>query len=324
MKDLPRARRPAAVTIGNFVGAHLGHIAIFRRLIARARDVGALPTIVTFEPHPQKVLRGEAPCSLVTPEQNLRLISKAGIERVVVLRFTPALSRLEPEAFIEAILVKELKTKAIVVGSDFKFGHFARGDVSMLRSFGRKLGFAVDGLPLARLEGRRLSSTEIRHALTEGDLAWATKALGRPYSLVGRIVRGKGRGSKLLGFPTANLKVQPGICLPKLGIYAGFVALGRLRFPAAISVGTNPAFGSNPVTVEAFVLDYRGKLIGKEVEFELIQRLRDERWFPTPRALAEAMAADVKETRRVLSPAKTRVQVDASSRRYRKRRQGGF
>lgn len=298
---LPRTPRPAAVTIGNFVGVHLGHLSIFRRLIARARQVRAAVTVVTFDPHPQKVLRGEAPCALVTPERNLGLLAGAGVERVVVLRFDRTLSKMEPEDFIQEVLVKGLHTRAVVVGSDFTFGHFARGDVSMLRSFGRRFGFSVEGVRLARLGGRRLSSTEIRHALAEGDLTWATKALGRPYRIPGKVVKGKGRGAKLLGFPTANLRVPREICLPGLGIYAGFAIVGRRRLPATISVGTNPTFGTNPVSVEAFVHDFRGSLMGTDIELELVGWLRDERGFPTTQALAEAISRDVEDTVRILA-----------------------
>lgn len=300
LKELPKTRPPSAVTIGNFVGVHLGHRAIIRRLLERAEEAGAVPTVVTFEPHPQKVLRGVAPCALVTRGTNEKLLAEAGIEREIVLRFNRGLSLLEPEEFIERVLVKELNARAVVVGSDFTFGHFARGDVTMLRSFGRRFGFIVEGMRLARLEGRRLSSTEIRHALAEGDLAWAAKALGRDHGLSGRIVRGTGRGRSVLGFPTANLRVPKDICLPKLGIYAGYVRLGERRLPAAISMGTNPQFGDNPVSIEAFLIDFRGKLYGRTVEFELIRRIRDEKVFPSNQALSQAIAEDVETVGRIL------------------------
>lgn len=300
LAELPGKRPPAAIAIGNFVGVHLGHRAIIRRLVEVADETQSVPTAVTFDPHPQKVLRGTAPCALATRQTNEKLLADAGIEREVILRFNRALSLVEPEEFIERILVEELNVKAIVVGSDFTFGHFARGDVTMLRSFGRRHGFAVDGLRLARLSGRRLSSTEIRHALAEGDLSWATKALGRPHLLPGKIVRGRGRGEKLLGFPTANLEVAPGICLPKIGIYAGRVALGERRFAAAISVGTNPQFGRNPVSVEAFLLDFRGKLYGKKAEFELAGWIRNEKVFSSTGALSRAIEKDVEAVRRIL------------------------
>lgn len=300
LAKVPSRFGPSAITIGNFVGVHRGHKAVIRRLVARARTVRAATTLVTFQPHPQKVLRGEAPCALAEEARNMKLLAEAGIRRVVVLKFDRVLSRVEPEEFIERILVQSLKAKTIVVGSDFTFGHFARGDLSMLRMFGRRLGYSVEGVRLQRLEGRRLSSTEIRHSLTEGDLAWVTKALDRHYDIHGRIVRGKGIGRRLLNFPTANLKLDPDVCLPKLGIYAGYVRLGRKHLPAAISVGTNPTFGENPLTVEAHILDFDGRLVGLEADFEFVQRLRDQRAFATPDSLALAVAADVEATWRVL------------------------
>lgn len=297
--ELPGRRRPAAVTIGNFDGVHRGHLAIVRRLLARARAAGAVPTVVTFDPHPQLVLRGQAPPALVTFERKLELLAEAGIGEVVVLAFDRAFSMVEPEEFVERILVGELGAAAVVVGSNFRFGHFARGDATMLRTFGRRLGFSFEGVRLTELDGRRVSSTEIRRALAEGDLRWAAKGLGRPHRMPGRIVKGKGRG-RGLGFPTANLEPPPGMCLPRLGIYAGRLLNGGRALPSAISVGTRPTFGDGDVTIEAYVLDFEEDLYGREAEIELVARLRDELAFATPDALAEAMAADVAEIRRLL------------------------
>ena len=169
-----------------------------------------MPPVVTFDPHPQQVLRGAGPPALVTPERKVELLASTGIDRLVVLPFDRALSLVEPEDFVERILLTELRAKAVVVGANFRFGHFARGDTAMLRSMGRRLGFAFESVKLAELEGRHLSSTEVRKAIAEGDLRWAAKALGRPYAIQGFVVRGAGRGQRLLGYPTANLEPAPG------------------------------------------------------------------------------------------------------------------
>lgn len=311
LADLPKRRPDAAVTIGNFDGVHRGHRALIRRLIARAEAVAGQPTVVTFNPHPQQVLRGVGPASLVTPQRKVELLASTGVARLIVLPFDRAFSMVEPEDFVEQVLVGELKAKAVVVGANFRFGRYARGDTTMLRSMGRRMGFGFESVKLAELEGRRLSSTEVRKAIAEGDLRWAAKALGRPYSIQGFVVRGAGRGKRLLGYPTANLEPAPGLCLPARGIYAGHFVMsdgrkaggrnGGRRMPAAVSVGTNPTFGENPLSIEAFVLDYDGDLYGRTAEIELAARIRDEERFGSPEELVKAIEADVEATRRILS-----------------------
>ncbi|MEO7804265.1 MAG: bifunctional riboflavin kinase/FAD synthetase [Actinomycetota bacterium] len=301
---MPASRRgggPSAVAIGNFDGVHKGHRATIRRLHAAAQKVGASPTVLTFHPHPQQVLRGLAPKSLVTLERKFELLDQAGIEHVWVIPFSHEFSRLEPEEFIEKTLVKHLQTQAVVVGADFRFGRFARGDLTMLKSFGARLGFTVSGARIAELRGRRISSTAIRHALLEGDLEWATAALGRAYELEGRIVTGKGRG-KGLGYPTANLAVKDeSSALLKKGIYAGYVMLGEVKHPAAISVGVNPTFGTNALSIEAFLLDHDEELYGRSCRFIFVKRIRDEKKFRSPAALARAITDDVTAAREILS-----------------------
>jgi riboflavin kinase / FMN adenylyltransferase len=294
-------RAPAAVTVGNFYAVHRGHQALIRRVRARALWLGARSTVVTFEPHPQKILRGYAPPALVTPEGKLELLNMTGLDQVVILEFTPELSKVEPEEFIERILVGEINAKAIVVGSDFRFGRFARGDVTMLRSFGRKLGYAFETARMAEFGGQRISSTAIRHALEEGDVKWAGRALGRPYRLSGRVVPGSARGQQILGFPTANLEPVEGVCIPASGIYAGHALHNRQKHRAAISIGTNPTFGENPLSVEGYLLDFSGDLYGHEISFDFASRIRDHVAFEGPEALNEAIRADVREVRRTLS-----------------------
>lgn len=291
---------PTAVTVGNFYALHRGHQLLVRKVRSQARHLGALATVVTFEPHPQQILRGEAPPALITAQRKLELLQELGIDQVVIFEFTPELSKVEPEEFIERILLVELGVKAVVVGADFRFGRRARGDVPMLRSFGRRLGFIVEGARMAKVAGRRISSAAIRHALAEGDVNWAAAALGRPYRLPGRVVPGSGRGETLLGFPTANLNPPKELCVPGEGIYAGYTCLDGHRLPSAISVGTNPTFGENPLSVESFVLDFDGDLYGRSVDVEFTARIRDQMEFESPEALAQAIAGDVQQVRRVL------------------------
>ena len=289
----------AALTIGNFDGVHLGHRAILARLSVLASAAGAAPTVLTFDPHPQAVLRGHAPLALSTFDRRLALLEDAGVARVVVLAFDRELSLVEPEDFVRDVLVGRLGVRAIVVGSNFRFGHKARGDVAMLASLGEAAGFTVETVTVGELEGRRLSSTEIRRAIGECDVVWAAKALGRPHLVPGRIVRGKGRGVAL-GFPTANVEPHEGFCLPGLGIYAGHLRVEGRRLVSAISVGTNPTFGDNPVSLEAYALDFEGDLYGEEGGVEFAAWLRAEEAFPTSGALSAAIDHDVAEVRRLL------------------------
>ena len=175
--ELPPEQDPVALTIGNFDGVHLGHRAIVDRLAAQASAVGASPTVLTFDPHPQAVLRGHAPLALVTAERKLELLEEAGVARVVVLPFDRPLSLVEPESFVKDVLVGELGVRAVVVGTNFRFGHKARGDIAMLASMGETLGFSFEAVPMSELDGRRLSSTEIRNAIGACDLAWSNRAL---------------------------------------------------------------------------------------------------------------------------------------------------
>jgi len=297
--ELVGNRPDAAVTIGNFYALHKGHHSLIERVKSRAKAVGALSTVVTFEPHPQAVLHGQTPPLLVTAQKKIELLQDAGVEQTLVLAFTEDFAHLEPEEFITDILLKSLKLKALVVGADFRFGRFARGDSQMLRSFGRAFGYRFENARIVSVEGRRISSTAIRHALAEGDLAWANKALGRSYCVSGTVVRGKGRG-KNLGFPTANLAPDEHACIPAAGIFAGRLIAGKIQSPAAISIGTNPTFGDNPLTIEAFVLEGGPDLYGDRVEFEFVSRLRDHVEFPTANALKDAMAQDVAQVRKLV------------------------
>lgn len=299
LAELPKRRRPAVVTVGNFDGVHRGHLATFRRMSHHAERTRALRTVLTFDPHPQEVLHGEAPPKLVTLERKLELLAEAGVDQTVILEFDRSFSQMEPEEFIGRVLVEGLRARMIVAGANWRFGRLARGDATMLRHLGRRFSYTFEPVRMIELEGRRVSSTQIRHAVAEGDVAWANKALGRLFALPGTVVKGAGRG-KALGFPTANLRVVEGMCLPAKGIYAGRLVVKTLKLPAAISVGTNPTFGKNPLSIEAFALDFEGELNALEVELEFAQRLRDEQAFPDANALVKAVERDVASVRRIL------------------------
>jgi len=295
------ARRPTALTIGNFDGVHRGHQHLIRELIARARALDLLPAAVTLYPDPARVLRPNEPLPYLTSlEERLELMRAAGLELVVPLTFTSELAELSPEAFV-SLLRQELDMRLLLMGPDNTFGRNRAASPESMAAIGRELGFAVELLqqPLAE-EQAPLSATAIRRALAEGDLDTVTRQLGRPYSLRGPVVRGEARGRDL-GFPTANVGVTPDRALPALGIYATWAYLGEARYASATSVGTNPTFGAARPTVETFILDFDGDIYDRMLRIEFVARLRPEQRFDSIEALKEAIAADVTRAREVLA-----------------------
>jgi riboflavin kinase / FMN adenylyltransferase len=273
-----------AIAIGTFDGVHLGH----RRVLDQVLATGLEPMAVTFHPHPRAVVLGHQIELISSLERRLELIREAGIDEVVVVDFTPELSLLEPEAFLERY-VEPLHVSCVVAGDDFRFGRHRRGDLALVES----LGYEVRRAPV--VEG--VSSSAIRGLLRDGDVRAAAALLGRPVEVEGVVVSGDARGGTL-GYPTANLAVGPELAVPAYGIYAG-AALGTR---AAVSIGTNPHYGGNERRVEAFLLNFAGDLYGKRLVVELWERLRDEAVFETEQALVDQIARDVEATRRAERP----------------------
>lgn len=290
------------VTIGTFDAVHRGHQALFRRVVEEARRLQATPTVITFDRHPIEVLAPEkAPCRITTLDQRLALFEDLGIERALVLPFTRDLASLEPEAFVEEVLVAGLGVRKILVGRDFRFGHERRGDVELLGDLGRREGFEVEACELVEGKDGPVSSTVVRRLVSEGSVGSAAELLGRPFRLAGSVVHGAGRGGAELGFPTANLEIHPLACLPGLGVYAGWWLWDGRRIPGAVNVGIRPTFTPDPEpVVEIHLLDFSGDLYGATGEIEFHSRLRDELRFSSAEELVEQMREDVAETRRRL------------------------
>ena len=276
--------KPRAVALGTFDGVHVGH----RRVLDAARAAGPTPTAVTFDPHPRVAL-GYGVELLVPLERRLELLGEAGIEETLVVDFDLELAQLSPEAFAERVL-RPIGSEVVVAGSNFRFGQGRAGDLEQLRG----LGFDARAVPL--VEG--VSSTRIRDLLRGGEVERAAAMLGRPAEVAGTVVAGDARGGTL-GFPTANLRSEPGLLVPGYGIYAG-AADGH---HAAISIGTNPHYGGGERRIEAFLLDFAGDLYGKRLTLELWQRLRDERAFESEEELIAQIARDVEATRAAARPA---------------------
>lgn len=301
LASLPLEAEATAVTIGFFDGVHRGHRSVFQRTIEVAASAGATPVAVTFDRHPREVVGGEPPPLLTTLERRAELIAATGIEHIVVLEFSEELSRWPADRFVERVLVEGLRARRAVVGTNFRFGHGATGDVALLRRAGAMHGFGVDDVPLLAVGGRTVSSSAIRADIADGRLGWPTEALGRRYEVSGTVAAGAGRGTGL-GYPTANLEVPPRILLPAEGVYAGTATVdGGTTHVAAINVGTNPTFGGEPLHAEAFLIDYTGgDLRGRRITLEFWTRLRDEERFDSAEALVEQIAADVARARELV------------------------
>lgn len=300
--SLPVGAERTVVTVGFFDGVHLGHRAVLERTVAAARERGAPAVAVTFDRHPREVLTpGQEPRLLTTVERKARLIEEVGIDLLLVLEFTEDFSRWPPERFIQEVLVGGLHAEHCAMGANFTFGHRAAGTVDLLTRAGEREGFTVERVDLWELDGRVVSSSSIREALARGDLRWPHRALGRRFMLDGTVVPGAGRGHDL-GFPTANLRTWPRLLLPGQGIYAGRAIVDGRGHVAAIDVGTNPTFGTEPLHVESYLLDFDGDLVGREMAVEFWAYLRPEERFGNTEELVAAMERDVRRTRELVSP----------------------
>ena len=301
--NLPLDDRPCVVTVGFFDGVHRGHRAVLERTVGAARERGVRSVAVTFDRHPREVLTpGNEPRLLTTVERKASLIGASGIDVLVVLAFTRAFSEVSAADFVNDILVGGLHAVHAVMGANFTFGHRAAGTIENLPELGAPRGLTAEGVGLLELGGRAVSSSSIREAIAAGDLAWPLEALGRRFVLDGEVVTGHGRGRDL-GFPTANLRTWPRLLLPGQGIYAGTSEHPDGLHVAAIDVGTNPTFGTEPLHAEAFLLDFEGPdLVGEPMAIEFWERLRDEVRYDSVDELVAAIADDVRRTRAIVRP----------------------
>lgn len=302
LEALPLDAAASVVTIGFFDGVHLGHQEVLRRTVRAARERGVPSVAITFDRHPREILTpGREPRLLTTVERKAALIAQQGMDSLLVLAFTQAFSEWPASSFVDRVLVQGLRAVHVVVGGNFTFGHRAQGTFDTLVELGPERGFTAERVDLLELGGRPVSSSSIRQALAEGDLSWPFQASGRRFILDGTVVSGAGRGVDL-GFPTANLETWPRLLLPGGGIYAGRATVGGAEHRAAIDVGTNPTFGSEPLHVESYLLDFRGDLVGGEMSVEFWERLRDEVRFASAEELVTAIAEDVRRTRELVPP----------------------
>ncbi len=294
--------RETALTIGTFDGVHLGHQRLLRHLNAMAASQGLQSMVLTFRNHPRLVLNPGAELDYITSlEDRIATLQGQGIGQVVCIDFTRELSLLEASEFV-SLLSRYLRMKGMVVGPGFALGHHREGDIPTLRRLGAELGFWVEPVEPVLSDKMVIRSSVIRGLIAGGDVGGAGRMLGRWYSLTGRVVEGDHRGH-LLGFPTANLSLEPGLVTPEDGIYATWATVDGCRHEAATSIGVRPTFGQSRRTVEAFIMDFEGDIYGKPLALEFAARLREERAFPNSESLIEQMKLDVEQARAVLARA---------------------
>lgn len=296
---------PSVVTIGFFDGVHRGHQTIIRRAVRMAEDEGLRSVAVTFDRHPMEVVRpGSQPRYLQSRERKIASLVDQGLDLVLVLAFDLARSEQPAEEFIDTVLAGPLQATTVIVGTNFRFGHRAAGDVMMLADRGEALGFRTEAVTLLHHGETPISSTEVRDHLSRGDVAWVAEALGRPFVVEGAVVKGEGRG-RTIGIPTANVEVDAErMQVPASGVYAGraqVVGDDETWHDCVVNIGTRPTFGGEHTTVEAHLLDTERDLYGEHLAVQFTARLRDEQRFDGVDALVAQIHADIAEARRILA-----------------------
>lgn len=295
-----KEKRPA-VGLGNFDGVHVGHQAILTAVKADAAKRGAPSVLYTHDPHPAVVLRhGTPPAKITTLEEKIEIVDSLGLDYMVVEPFTIDFAAQTPEAFVQNVLIAKLGIGHAFVGENFGFGKGRAGKSADLVAFGKDLGFQVTLVPPVLVGGVPASSTRVRNAVIAGDVALAKELLGRPFALRGTVVHGAARGAGL-GFPTANLAPDKDL-VPARGVYACVAWLDRKPYAALTNVGVKPTFGTEALTIEAFLLDFDGDAYGHSLNLEFAARLREEKKFPGIEALKAQIASDVKEGSEILAP----------------------
>ncbi|MFC1914861.1 bifunctional riboflavin kinase/FAD synthetase [Chloroflexota bacterium] len=302
-KELARLspEKDTLLTIGVFDGVHRGHKHLLSQLTEQARQHNLLSGVVTFRQHPEKMLSPQTRLPFLTDlTQRTGLLKNEGVDMVVPLSFTSEMAQLSASQFV-SLLKRYLRMRGLLIGSDFALGKNREGDFDILRALGEELNFSVTIISPLTINGEVVSSTAIRKVLADGDMKRVTNLIGRPFRLQGQVITGTGRGLEL-GFPTANLKIDPKQALPPEGVYATRAYLDDKTCPSVTNIGRNPTFGNNELTVEAYLLDYHNNLYGRELKIDIVERLRDEKRFNSVEELKNQIASDIKQGRAILGP----------------------
>ncbi len=305
LDEFPREGGSPALALGTFDGLHVGHQQVIGAAVACARRDGLRSVVVTFEPHPLEVLRPSTePVLLTTLDERLPLLAQLGVDLTVVLPFDLPFSQTPAQAWLDEVLGRRFRPRAIFAGSSYTFGHLREGTAAGLAEWGRAHGLEVHLVPAVLVRGEPVSSSRVRSALREGLVDEAAQLLGRYYSVSGRVAPGQGRG-RTLGYPTANLQPEsPRKILPGRGVYATIAETGGRRYEGATNIGYRPTFGGAHLSVETFLLEYEGDLVGEQMRLHFVGRIRAERAFPNPEALAHQIGEDVKRVRELLADAR--------------------
>jgi riboflavin kinase/FMN adenylyltransferase len=299
LKNIRKKFDNSILTLGNFDGLHLGHQELVKMIIRRAREAGALSMVVTFRPHPLKILAPEkCPPLISIYEEKIKLFERLGIDVLVKIPFTLEFSAMSPEDFVRDVLCGTLGAKEIFVGYNYRFGRGREGDTQKLRSLGKKYGFAVREIEQIEIDGEVISSTKIRTLLRDGEVEHAAKLLGRTYAITGIVVRGDGRG-KGLGFPTANIAPKHSI-IPADGVYAVRLFVRERVYNGIANIGMRPTFNKKVLAIEVHVFDFNEDIYGEDISLYFIKKIRDEKKFKSPEALASQIRSDIEVAKEVL------------------------
>jgi riboflavin kinase/FMN adenylyltransferase len=304
LENITQPFKNAVITIGNFDGVHIGHQALFHEVIEKADTIDGTSIAMTFDPHPIRVLQKNNNPPLITlQEQKTELIERSGMEVLIRIPFTKQFASLSAEDFIKNLLVDKIGMKAIIVGGDYTFGKNREGNLAVLKSFASQLGYEVivaDWIKAAQNVSDRISSTKIRELVMAGNIEPASKMLGRHYQIRGRVVKGRDRGGKLLGIPTANINLQDELC-PKTGIYAVTVEYNNRIYKGVANIGYSPTFDDNEFTVEVHLLDFAENIYDEKIRVNFIERIRDEKKFADISELKEQINQDIKAADKILA-----------------------
>ncbi|MGD8549593.1 MAG: bifunctional riboflavin kinase/FAD synthetase, partial [Desulfobacterales bacterium] len=304
VENIDKIEKPynnAVITIGNFDGVHIGHQALFHEVIEKADAIDGTSIVMTFEPHPVRVLKQNGHPPLITLyEQKLELIESSGIDVLICIPFTMEFAAISAKEFVEDILLARIGMKAIVVGQDYTFGKNRQGNLELLQTYAKTFGFEVivaDWIQTLNKNPDRISSTRTRELVMAGKVAEAQKLLGRNYQIRGVVTTGRNRGGRLLGFPTANIILHDELC-PKTGVYAVTVECGNIRRKGVANIGYSPTFGDQVFSVEVHILDFNENIYDRKIRVNFIQRIRDEKKFSNISELSDQIKKDIVKTRK--------------------------
>jgi riboflavin kinase/FMN adenylyltransferase len=307
VKNIDQIEKPyknAVITIGNFDGVHIGHQALFHEVIEKADSIGGTSIVMTFDPHPVRVLKQNGHLPLITMnEQKVELIENSGIDVLICIQFNKEFAAISAKEFVEDLLLKCIGMKAIVVGKDYTFGKNREGNLDLLQTFANNLGFEVivaDWVQTSKGLPNRISSTRTRELVMAGEVDEAKKLLGRYYQIRGLVITGRNRGGKLLGFPTANITLHDELC-PKNGVYAVTVDCMEKKYQGVANIGYSPTFDDGVFSVEVHILDFNENIYGQKIRVNFVQRIRDEIKFSDIAELSDAIRNDIEKARKILS-----------------------